>query len=121
MTEIIEFPVKTFETFPTNSQEAFEELNRVRKEYCDEVSQDIFESAMQAFIAHGFQVKTDVSHIKDIVFLEEAIKSMIYRYKRIPHQMQEIAETTISVNDDAKELLTGIEEEDDKVENNQQS
>lgn len=114
MTNIVDFPSKDGSTFPSNLKEAQDHVNLVRKEYCDEVAQDIFESAMQAFAAYGFQVKSEVSHIKDVVFVEEAIKSMIYRYKRLPHQMQEIAEATISVSDDAKELLT----DSDKIENN---
>lgn len=104
MTEIINFPT-TADTFPTSRQEAEEHINEVRKEYCDNVAGDIFEACMQAFSAYGFSIKSNENHIKDIVFVEEAIRSMVYRYKNLSHQLHEISDMTISLSDDAKEEL----------------
>lgn len=104
MTKIINFP-KTLETFPSNREESLQHISEVRKEYCDSVSSDIFEACMQAFTAYGFSIKPDEKHIKDIVFVEEAIKSMIYRYKNLDHQLHDISDMSISLSEDAKEEL----------------
>jgi NTP pyrophosphatase (non-canonical NTP hydrolase) len=106
MTEnIVKFPNKTEETFPSTYEEAMERITEVRTEYCDSVAEDAFDVVMQVFSSYNMFPRTNEEHIKDIVFLEEAIKSVVYRYKNLPHTFQELSENTISITDEAQQEL----------------
>ena len=104
---IVQFKT-SFEYSPTSYEESIEHLQQVRQEYCDEVCDDILEAMTSVLHSYGFQVKSQETHIKDIVFVEEALKAMLYRYKKIPHGMHEIIEATISITPEASDELNKI-------------
>lgn len=108
MTNVIEFPKKTVETFPANLDESFDHIEDVRRQYCDEVSADIVEAAFSVLSSYGLTVKPDETSIKQIVFLEEAIKAMVYSTKRLPHPFHNIAEQAITLSEEAMDELQEI-------------
>jgi hypothetical protein len=116
MTEnVVNFPNKTVEMFPANLQESIDHLHSVRQEYCDEVSDDVFEAMAGVLGAYGMGVRMDESHIKDYTFLEEAIKALVYRYKRIVHPFHEIIDNVITISDEVK---SDLEEKKNQQEKN---
>jgi DNA-binding ferritin-like protein len=106
MTEnVVQFPKISEEAFPSSHEEAQERLEEIRTEYCDAVAEDAFDVVMQVLYSYNMYPKTDEAKIKDVVFLEEAIKSVVYRYKNLPHTFQELSENTISITDEAQQEL----------------
>ena len=106
MTEkVLEFPNKTFEVFPTSREDAQTQLEIVRTDYCDQVSEDIMEAIYAVLHSYGFSIKSQELHIKDVVFLEEAVKAVLYRYKKIPHSLHDIIDTTVTITPEAAEAL----------------
>jgi hypothetical protein len=109
---IIPFPAKNIsKIFPTNLEESFDHLEEIRRDYCDEVAEDAVEAIFAVFSSYGLQVKPDEASIKNIVFMEESVKSLLYSIKKLPHTFQEIADAVVSINGDAKEELERIIEE----------
>lgn len=105
MDNIIQFPAKNSEIFPSSAEESMEILNSVRKEFCDEVVADTLEAVTSVFSSYGFTPASDVQTIKDIVFIEEALKAFTYRYKNLGHPLHPIIEQTISVSDEIQKQL----------------
>lgn len=95
MTKILNFPQKTEASFPSTMEEAQEQVNEVRKLYCDEVGTDALDAALTVFANYGIQVKPNGTAIKDLVFLEEAVKAVLYRNKNIPHPFHDMIEKSI--------------------------
>jgi NTP pyrophosphatase (non-canonical NTP hydrolase) len=113
MTEnVIQFPNMSEETFPSSHEEAQERLEEIRTEYCDAVAEDAFDVVMQVLYSYNMYPKTDEAKIKDVVFLEEAIKSVVYRYKNLPHTFQELSENTISITPEAQQELEKMKEKE---------
>jgi len=108
---VIEFPRNKSQIFPINLEESLEHIDEVRKEYCDEVCTDAVEAVFSVFQSYGIFVKPDESAIKNIVFMEEAIKSLLYSQKNVEHSFQEIADSVITINGDAREEMERIIEE----------
>ena len=105
MDNVIEFPKKTAEIFPANLDESFDHIEDVRRQYCDEVSADIMEAAFSVLSSYGLTVNPNEDTIKQIVFLEEAIKAMVYTTKRLQHPFHNLAEQAITLSEDAKQEL----------------
>jgi NTP pyrophosphatase (non-canonical NTP hydrolase) len=113
MTEnVVQFPNMTEETFPSTQEEAQERLEEIRTEYCDAVAEDAFDVVMQVLYSYNMYPKTDEAKIKDVVFLEEAIKSVVYRYKNLFHSFQEISENTISITPEAQQELDSMKKKE---------
>lgn len=102
---LIKFPKDSFPLFPSTEQESLDHLNMVRQEYCDEVTSDVTEAIFSVLHSYGFILKSDNDHIKDVVFLEEAVKAMIYRYKKLGHPLHEIINNTVNLPDEADDEI----------------
>jgi uncharacterized protein YllA (UPF0747 family) len=110
--KVLKFPeFKGEATFPTSIQESLEHVEEVRKQYCEEISSDVFDAALTVINNYGLTVKANEIFIKDAVFLEEAIKAFVYRFKRLHHPLHEIIEQTITISD---ELQSEIHEKIDE-------
>ena len=106
MTEnLIKFPSQSEEQFPSSKEEALERLIEVRTEYCDAVAEDAFDVVMQVLSSYNMYPKDNVDNIKDVVFLEETIKSVVYRYKKLPHSFQDMADSVIAITPEAQREL----------------
>jgi hypothetical protein len=101
---ILSFP-STNDTFPTSREEAEEHLFLVRQEYCDDVCEDVLEAVTSVLHSYGFSIKASEAHIKDIVFLEESIKALLYRYKKLKHNLHDIIDVTVNVTPEASAEL----------------
>lgn len=100
---VIEFPNESFALFPSNEEDSTNHIESVRREYCDEITSDVSEAIFSVLHSYGFILKSEDDHIKDIIFLEEATKALLYRYKKLHHPLHEIIENTVSLpNDDNK-------------------
>jgi len=115
MDNIIQFPRKADKGFPNNLDESFGHIEDVRRNYCDEVSADILEAAFSVLTSYGLQVTPDESVIKSIVFVEEALKALVYTTKKLHHPFQDLAEQAITLNDDAQKELDRILEENQLI------
>jgi len=111
MANIINFPNKLQKVFPNNLDESYKHIEDVRRNFCDEVSTDVMEAVFSVINNYGIQVNVDEDVVKNIVFLEESIKSLLYKVKRVNHPFHEIAEATVTLNDEAKDELEKIIEE----------
>jgi len=100
MTEnLVKFPNKPNQIFPNTSEESTKRLEEVRQEFCNEVTSDVLDAMTAVLNSYGFTIRTEENHIKDIVFLEEAIKALTYRFKKLDHPLHEIIEATINIKD----------------------
>ena len=97
--------------FPSNIEESIVHLEQIRTDYCDEVADDAIEAVFAVLSSYGLQVKPDESSIKNIVFMEESIKSLLYYIKNVPHAFQEIADSCITIDGEAKEEMERIIED----------
>jgi hypothetical protein len=108
MTNIVNFPKITPDIFPSNIDDSYKQIEEVRRNYCDEVSSDVMEAVFSVMSSYGITVTVDEDTVKNIVFMEESIKSLLYKMKKVQHPFQDVASATISLNDDAKEELEKI-------------
>ena len=111
---IIKFPPKNIdnETFPSTLEESLETLVSIRTEFCDEVVADTLDAITAVFASYGFALNSEIQTIKDIVFVEEALKAFTYRYKKLDHPFHPLIDETITVSDDIKKQI------EEKIENN---
>ena len=108
MTNIIQFPNKNgFDGVIPHTEE---HLMLVRQEFCDEVVSDVMDTVTAVIASYGFKGYINEESIKDIVFVEEAIKAFTYRFKGLHHNMHSIIDQTIIITDDAKKHLEKLEE-----------
>jgi len=106
MTEnIVNFPNKGPELFPSTIEESLDHIQSVRQEYCDEVADDVFEAMASVLATYGFVVRMNEGHIKDFTFAEETIKALVYRYKRLEHPFHDIIDNVITISDEVKKDL----------------
>lgn len=108
MTNIIQFPNKTgFDgVFPDTE----EHLMQVRQDFCDEVVSDVMDAVTAVVASFGFNGAVTQESIKDIVFIEEALKAFTYRFKGLEHSLHPIIDQTITITDDAKKHLESLED-----------
>jgi hypothetical protein len=109
---VIQFPSKNSDKFfPTSAEESIDHIELIRRDYCDEVADDAVEAVFAVLSSYGLQVKPDESSIKNIVFMEEAIKSLLYSIKNVSHSFQEIAEACVTIDGEAREEMERLIEE----------
>ena len=109
---VILFPSKNnANIFPSNIEESLDHLESIRKDYCDEVADDAVEAVFAVFSSYGIFVNPDEKAIKNIVFMEEAIKSLLYSVKNVSHSLQDIADSVVTINGEAREELERLIEE----------
>jgi hypothetical protein len=112
MDNILEFPKKIDDkNFPVSLEQSYEHIENVRRDYCDEVCSDVMEAAFSVLSSYGITVKPDEDNVKYIVFVEEALKAMIYSTKNLNHDFQDLAQKIISLTPQAHQDLQGIIEE----------
>jgi hypothetical protein len=99
MDKVINFPKKPNQIFPSTQEESIKCLQNVRQEFCEEVTVDVLDAVTAVLSNYGFIIRNEENHIKDIIFLEEAIKALTFRFKKLEHPLHEIIEATISVKD----------------------
>lgn len=101
MSKILKFPDKNGEAGnPASLEDTITQIEEVRKMFCDEVSSDVFEAALAVVSNYGLSMKSDITYIKNAVFMEEAIKAFVYKLKNIHHPMHDVVDKTITVADD---------------------
>jgi hypothetical protein len=105
MTKILNFPQKTDSTFPSSDEEAQTHLTEVRQNYCDEISNDAMDAALSVIVNYGVYIKPVGSAVKDLVFLEEALKAILYRNKNLVHPFHDMIEKAIVMPDEERERL----------------
>ena len=115
MDNVIQFPSRAKEGFPNNLGESFEHIEDVRRNYCDEVSSDILEAAFSVLASYGLQVPADENTVKCIVMVEETIKAIVYKTKKLSHPFQELAESAITLTPEAQEELVKIIDENQLI------
>lgn len=98
---IIRFP-QNDTNFPSNKQDAEDHINFVRQQYCDEVVSDTIDAIISVLNSYGFVARTDADSIKDIVFLEETLKALTYRYKKLDHPLHDIIDQSITLSDEVQ-------------------
>jgi len=109
---VILFPSKNpTQIFPASVEESIDHIDEVRKDYCDEVCEDAIEAVFSVFSSYGIFVKPDEDSIKNIVFMEESIKSLLYSIKKVPHAFQEIAQSCVTIDGDARAAMEELIEE----------
>jgi uncharacterized 2Fe-2S/4Fe-4S cluster protein (DUF4445 family) len=102
MSNVLNFPKNNNnDIFPSNLDESYTHIEQVRRNFCDEVSGDVMEAVFSVINNYGIHVDVDEETVKNIVFMEESIKSLLYKMKKVQHPFHEIANTSISLNDDA--------------------
>jgi hypothetical protein len=112
MDNIVQFPRKTTtESFPLTIDESYEHIENVRRDYCDEVCSDVMEAAFSVLASYGLTVVPNEQNVKYIVFLEEAIKSMVYTTKNLHHNFQELAESLVTLTPQAHKEISELAEE----------
>lgn len=95
MSNIIEFPNKTPQTFPASIEESLGHVEEVRRDYCEEVSADVLEAVFIVLTNYGIKVDTSDPGIKNMVFLEEAIKALVYSTKNLYHPFHKLSQDAI--------------------------
>lgn len=111
MDNIIQFPSKPKSPFPNNLEQTLDHVEQVRRTYCDEVTADAFEAVFAVLTSYGLTIKPDENVVKSVVFLEEAIRAMVYTTKDLEHSFQDLADAAITLEADAKKELDRIIEE----------
>lgn len=111
MSNVVNFPKNNSDIFPSSLDESYKHIEEVRRNYCDEVSSDVMEAVFSVMSSYGITVTVDEETVKNIVFMEESIKSLLYKMKRVQHPFHDVASATITLNDDAKDELGKILEE----------
>lgn len=111
MDNIIQFPSKPKSPFPNNLEQTLDHVEQVRRTYCDEVTADAFEAVFAILTSYGLTIKPDENVVKSVVFLEEAIRAMVYTTKDLEHSFQDLADAAITLEADAKKELDRIIEE----------
>jgi hypothetical protein len=109
MDNIIQFPVKnSTKGFPNNLEQSYEHIEEVRRDYCDEISADIMEAVLGVLASYNISVLPDESVVKNVVFLEETVKALVYSTKKLEHPFQDIAQQAITLTDEARDELKEI-------------
>jgi len=109
MDNIIQFPVKTItKDFPVSLEQSYEHIEEVRRDYCNEVSADIMDAVLGVLSSYNISVLPNESVVKNVVFLEETVKALVYSTKKIHHPFQEMAEQAIVLTEDARSELKEI-------------
>jgi hypothetical protein len=98
MNTVIRMPLDN--DMPVTKKQARSRINMIRKEYCDEISSDVFQAIISHLNSYGVIFRESDDHTKDLVFLEESLKSFIYRSKGIKHNFHKMAENAVELKNE---------------------
>ena len=98
MNTVIRMPLDN--DMPVTKKQARSRINMIRKEYCDEISSDVFQAIISHLNSYGVMFRESDDHTKDLVFLEESLKSFIYRSKGIKHNFHKMAENAVELKNE---------------------
>ena len=97
---IIKLPQRTDGVeIPTTEEELTQSIDKIKTMFFDMVSVELAAPVFNRASIHGFDVSDD-SHIKDCIFVVEAIKSLLLKSKGIHHAIQDYAENNIDYSED---------------------
>lgn len=106
---IIQFPKNNItKNFPINVDQSYEHIEEVRRDYCEEVSDDIMDAVFAVASSYNININLNETDVKYLVFLEEAIKALIFNSKKLHHPFQDLAQETITLTEDARQELKDI-------------
>lgn len=109
MDNIIQFPVKNkTKGFPSSIEQSYDHIEEVRRDYCDEISSDIMDAITSVLASYNITILPDENVVKNVVFMEESAKALVYSTKKLYHPFQELAQQAITLTDDAREELKDI-------------
>lgn len=113
MTNIIQFPKNN--TNPQSLEQNYPEIiYEVRKQYCDEVVADVLDAVGGILNSFGIVSNGSADSIKDIVFLEETLKALTYRYKNLEHNLHPIIDQVITISPEIeKEIQSRYTDQND--------
>lgn len=100
MSNVIEFPKKTPQLSPASLEESLKYVEEVRMDFCDEVSSDILEAVFSVMANYGLKIDTSEKGIKHTVFVEEAIRALVYSTKNLEHPFHKISNEAIVLDSD---------------------
>lgn len=107
---VLKFPKNTNRDFelPRTLEEAKEDLEETRRLYANEVANEAFEYVIDLLQSYKFLINPDKIYPKDLMLIDEAIRSCIYRYSGVDHIFHE-TELVENVFVDEDEVLENIE------------
>jgi len=109
MDNVIQFPKNNASrSFPVNIDQSYEHIEEVRRDYCEEVTSDIIEAMLGVASSYNINITPDETSVKNLVFVEEAVKALVMSSKKLYHPFQDLAQNTITLTDDAREELKEI-------------
>lgn len=96
MSNIIKFPVKNDGlALPETKKQVKKRVSNIRKEYIDEVLDDIVENVIYDMDRYGFhRLKAE-----DIAYMREVINATICRSAKIDHFFHETIDRTVVISD----------------------
>jgi hypothetical protein len=99
MSNIIKFPTTYDGSLPNTKKQVKKKVTNIRKEYIDEVLDDIVENVIYDMDRYGFhRLKTE-----DIAYMREIINAALCRSAKIDHFFHETIDKTVVVLGDEEE------------------
>lgn len=112
--KIIQFPDKKKNGeagFPASLEETITQIEEVRKLFCDEIAEDIFQATFAIVSNYGMHPKSSPEFIRDAFFFEEVLQAMLYRMKNLDHPMHSLIDKTVKISEEIeRELEEKLEE-----------
>ncbi len=109
---VVQLPTYASEKQLFDAQSSIKFAKDVKAEFCREAGEFAFEQLFANFKAFGFfQDGNSRVNVKDILLVEQAIESILFRYYGLDHQMHGVVEGMFFVTDEDE-----LEDESDEVE-----
>jgi hypothetical protein len=111
--KVIQFPDKKKNEAgnPASLEETISQIEEVRKLFCDEIADDVFQAVFAIISNYGMVPRTSPEFIRDAFFFEEVLQAMLYRMKNIEHPMHSLIDKTVTISEDIeRELEEKLEE-----------
>jgi formiminotetrahydrofolate cyclodeaminase len=111
--KIIQFPDKKKGEAgnPASLEETISQIEEVRKLFCDEIADDVFQAVFAIISNYGMVPRSTPEFMRDAFFFEEVLQAMLYRMKNIEHPMHELIDKTVTISEEIeKELEEKLEE-----------
>lgn len=104
MDNVIQFP-KNNSNPQSPDANSLEMIQAVRQQFCDEVVSDVLDAVAGILSSYGIMSNGSPESIKDIVFLEESLKALTYRYKHLDHSLHSVIEQAISISPEIEQQI----------------